>query len=61
MKKFGLILLAMAIALIERDGLLLVSSWFVIGPLILAIGVLLRNLRARRLRRRRSGRAMNGQ
>lgn len=57
---FGLILLAMAIALIERDGLLLVSSWFVIGPLILAIGVLLRNLRARRLRRRRSGRAMNG-
>lgn len=54
---FGLILLAMAIALIERDGMLLVSSWFVIGPLILAIGVLVRNLRAWRLRRRRAGRA----
>lgn len=54
---FGLILLAMAIALIERDGALLVSSWFVVGPVFLAIGVLLRNLRARRLRRRRAARA----
>ncbi len=57
---FGLILLAMAIALIERDGMLLVSSWFVIGPLVMAIGVLVRNLRAWRHRRRRAGRAMNG-
>src|SRR5690606_36345813 len=53
---FGLILLAMAIALIERDGMLLVSSWFVIGPLVMAIGVLVRNLRAWRHRRRRAGR-----
>lgn len=50
---FGLILLAIAIALIERDGLLLVSSWLVVGPLVLAIGVSWRNLRAARLRRRR--------
>ncbi len=57
---FGLILLAMAIALIERDGMLLVSSWFLIGPMFLAIGVLWRNLRAWRIRRRRAGRAING-
>jgi hypothetical protein len=57
---FGLILLAMAIALIERDGMLLVSSWFVIGPLVMAVGVLLRNLRAWRLKRRRAARGMNG-
>lgn len=50
---FGLILLSIAIAMIERDGALLLSSWFVVGPLVLAIGVLLRNWRARRLRRRR--------
>lgn len=50
---FGLILLSIAIAMIERDGLLLISSWFVVGPLVLAVGVAARNLRARRIRRRR--------
>lgn len=50
---FGLILLSIAIAMIERDGVLLISSWFVVGPLILAFGVLFRNLRAWRIRRRR--------
>ena len=50
---FGLVLLSIAIAMIERDGVLLLSSWFIIGPLILAIGVLARNIRARRLRRQR--------
>jgi hypothetical protein len=51
---FGLVLLAIAIAMIERDGALLLSSWFLVGPLVLAVGVLVRNLRAWRLRRRRS-------
>lgn len=50
---FGLILLSIAIAMIERDGVLLLGSWFVVGPLILAGGVLVRNVRAWRLRRRR--------
>lgn len=50
---FGLILLSIAIAMIERDGVLLISSWFIIGPLILAVGVLIRNFRAWRLRRQR--------
>ena len=50
---FGLVLLSIAIAMIERDGLLLVSSWFIVGPLVLAVGVLLRKLKAWRLRRRR--------
>lgn len=57
---FGLILLAIAIALIERDGLLLVSSWLVVGPLVLAVGVAWRNLRASRLRRRRRRNRRNG-
>lgn len=51
---FGLILLSIAIAMIERDGALLLSSWFIIGPLVLAVGVLVRNLRAWRIRRRRA-------
>lgn len=51
---FGLVLLSIAIAMIERDGALLLSSWFLIGPLVLAFGVLARNLRAWRLRRRRT-------
>lgn len=50
---FGLILLSIAIAMIERDGLLLISSWFVVGPLVLAVGVAARKLRAGRIRRRR--------
>lgn len=50
---FGLILLSIAIAMIERDGVLLLSSWFIVGPLVLAIGVLVRNIRAWRIRRRR--------
>lgn len=50
---FGLILLSIAIAMIERDGVLLISSWFIVGPLVLAIGVLIRNFRAWRLRRQR--------
>lgn len=50
---FGLVLLSIAIAMIERDGLLLVSSWFIVGPLVLAVGVLMRNLKAWRLKRRR--------
>jgi hypothetical protein len=50
---FGLVLLSIAIAMIERDGLLLVSSWFIVGPLVLAVGILLRKLKAWRLRRRR--------
>ena len=50
---FGLILLSIAIAMIERDGVLLLSSWFVVGPLVLAIGVLIRNMRAWRLRKQR--------
>lgn len=58
---FGLILLAIAIALLERDGLLLLSSWLLVGPLVLAVGVLWRNLRASRLRRhRRKRRNGNG-
>lgn len=50
---FALVLLAIAIAMIERDGVLLISSWFVVGPLILALGVAWRNLKAGHLRRRR--------
>lgn len=58
---FGLILLSIAIAMIERDGALLISSWFIVGPLVLAFGVLFRNLRARQLRRRRrNGNNRNG-
>lgn len=57
---FALILLAIAIAMIERDGLLLISSWLVIGPVVLAVGIAVRNLRAWRIRRqRRNGRARN--
>lgn len=50
---FALILLTIAIAMIEGDGMLLLSSWFVIGPVVLAVGIALRNLRAWRIRRRR--------
>ena len=50
---FGLILLSIAIAMIERDGALLISSWFIVGPLVLAFGVLFRNVRAWRIRKRR--------
>ncbi len=57
---FGLILLSIAIAKIERDGLLLISSWFVVGPLVLAVGVAVRNLRAWRIRRKRMARRCNG-
>lgn len=50
---FALVLLSIAIAMIERDGVLLISSWFVVGPLVLALGVAWRNLKAGHLRRRR--------
>ena len=50
---FALVLLSIAIAMIERDGVLLISSWFVVGPLVRALGVAWRNLKAGHLRRRR--------
>lgn len=50
---FGLVLLSIAIAMIERDGTLLISSWFIVGPLVLAFGVLFRNLRAWHIRKQR--------